>query len=377
MAMERLRAGVIGVGAIAQMMHLPYLRELDDRFQIAALCDVDTVALQEVGRQYGVDRLFTSADELLAEPLDVVFILTSGDHAPVTIAALERGLHVFVEKPLAYTLRETDEVIAAAERAQRTLMVGMMKQYDPGYQRGAELVRNLRDLRYIEATTLQPDNWLYMFHYDIARGSGWPPKIEEQYGEEMFRGVQTAILGSGGLDLLKEGTGVDDPDILTAYVFLITSSIHDVTVLRGIMGQPEGVLSANLWAGGTSFTTTLAYPNDVRANYTWTLIPYVKHYEETFSFYASDGRVMIRFPSPYLRNAPTFVDVEKTEGEELQVTRLTVSYEEAFKRELIELADCIRTGRTPRTDALGFRQDIELLTAIARSFPVKETPVLA
>jgi predicted dehydrogenase len=376
MAMQRLRVGVIGCGAIAQMMHLPYLRELDDLFQIVALCDVDQVALAEVGRQYGVDRLFASADELLAEPLDVVFILTSGDHAPVTIAALERGLHVFVEKPLAYTLRETDEVIAAAERAQRTLMVGMMKQYDPGYLRGAELVRNLRDLRYIDATTLQPDNWLYMFHYDIARGSGWPPQIEERFGEEMFRGVQNAILGSGGLDLLKEGAGVDDPDILTAYVFLITSSIHDVTVLRGIMGQPEGVLSANLWAGGTSFTTTLAYANDVRANYTWTLIPYVKHYEETFSFYASDGRVMIRFPSPYLSNAPTYVDVEKMEGEELQVARLTVSYEEAFKRELIELDDCVRSGRTPRTDALGFRQDLELLTAIARSFPVKESPVL-
>jgi len=149
-----------------------------------------------------------------------------------------------------------------------------------------------------------------------------------------------------------------------------------VTVLRGIMGQPEGVLSANLWAGGTSFTTTLAYPNDVRANYTWTLIPYVKHYEETFSFYASDGRVKIRFPSPYLRNAPTYVDVEKTEGEELQETRLTVSYEEAFRRELVEFADCVRTGRTPRTDALGFRQDMELLTTIARSFPAQENPGL-
>ena len=57
--MERLRAGVIGVGAIAQIMHLPYLRELDDRFQIAALCDVDPVVLAEVGRQYGVDRLFS------------------------------------------------------------------------------------------------------------------------------------------------------------------------------------------------------------------------------------------------------------------------------------------------------------------------------
>src|SRR5829696_1607787 len=265
-AMERLRAGVIGVGAIAQIMHLPYLRELDDRFQIAALCDVDPIVLAEVGRQYGVDRLFSSADELLTEPLDVVLILSSGDHGPVTIAALERGLHVLVEKPLAYTLRETDDVIAAAERAGKTLMVGMMKQYDPGYQRGVELVQRLRDLRYVEATTLEPE---------------------------------------GTLDLLREATGSDDSGVLTSYFLLLVSSIHDVNALRGAIGQPESVLSANLWAGGTSFTTTLAYENDVRTVYTWTMLPYVKNYGETFGFYASDGRVLIRFPSPYLRNAPT------------------------------------------------------------------------
>src|SRR4051812_28352108 len=184
--MDRLRTGVIGVGAIAQMMHLPYLRELDDCFTVAALCDVDAVALAEVGRRYGVTRLFAEANELLAEPLDAVLILTSGDHAPVTIAALERGLHVLVEKPLAYILRETDEVIAAAERAGKTLMVGMMKQYDPGYQRGVELVHHLRDLRYVEATTLEPEGTLYHSHHPIAR-SGEPRQPREpRYGAEMF-----------------------------------------------------------------------------------------------------------------------------------------------------------------------------------------------
>ena len=209
--MERLRAGVIGVGAIAQIMHLPYLRELDDRFQIAALCDVDPVVLAEVGRQYGVDRLFASADELLDEPLDVVLILSSGDHGPVTIAALERGLHVLVEKPLAYTLRETDDVIAAAERAGKTLMVGMMKQYDPGYQRGVELVQRLRDLRYVEATTLEPEGTLYHAHHPIVR-SGEPRQAqEERYGAEMFNGIQQDILASQPRDLLREATGSDDP----------------------------------------------------------------------------------------------------------------------------------------------------------------------
>ena len=371
--MERLRAGVIGVGAIAQIMHLPYLRELDDRFQIAALCDVDPVVLAEVGRQYGVDRLFASTDELLDEPLDVVLILSSGDHAPVTIAALERGLHVLVEKPLAYTLRETDEVVAAAERAGKTLMVGMMKQYDPGYQRGVELVQRLRDLRYVEATTLEPEGTLYHAHHPIVRGSSPRQPQEERYGAEMFDSIQQQILSSQPLDLLREATGSDDPGVLTSYFLLLVSSIHDVNALRGAIGQPEGVLSANLWAGGTSFTTTLAYTNDVRAVYTWTMLPYVKNYGETFGFYASDGRVLIRFPSPYLRNAPTLVDVERMHGEELQVTRFTTSYEEAFKRELLEFDDCVRTGRTPRTDGPGFRQDLEVLTEIARKFPVFET----
>ncbi|HEX5992789.1 MAG TPA: Gfo/Idh/MocA family oxidoreductase [Thermomicrobiales bacterium] len=367
--MERLRAGVIGVGAIAQIMHLPYLRELDDRFQIAALCDVDPVVLPEVGRQYGVNRLFASADELLNEPLDVVLILSSGDHGPVTIAALERGLHVLVEKPLAYTLRETNDVIAAAERAGKTLMVGMMKQYDPGYQRGVELVQRLRDLRYVEATTLEPEGTLYHAHHPIVRSSARRQAQEERYGADMFTGIQQSILAREPRELLREATGSDDPSVLTSYYLLIVSSIHDVNALRGAIGQPECVVSASLWAGGTSFTTTLAYANDVRAVYTWTTLPYVKNYGETFGFYASDGRVLIRFPSPYLRNAPTLVDVERMHGEELQVTRFTTSYEEAFKRELLEFDECVRTGRPPRTDAQGFRQDLEVLTEIARKFP--------
>jgi predicted dehydrogenase len=367
--MDRLRTGVIGCGAVAQMMHLPYLRELDDRFRIAALCDIDAVALAEMGRQYGVDRLFADAGALLAEPLDAVLILTSGDHAPVTLAALERGLHVLVEKPLAYTLAETDAVTAAAERAGKTLMVGMMKQYDPGYQRGVELVKGLRDLRYVSATTLEADGTAYMSHHPIVRGGGGPGSREKTYGPEFFNGVQQAILGSQPRDLLREATGSNDPAVQTAYTLLISSSIHDINVLRGALGQPEGVLAANLWAGGTSFTATLAYTDDVRANYTWTLLPHLKHYSQTFAFHGSEEEVRITFPSPYLRNAPTRVEAARMNGEELEETQLTVSYEEAFKRELIEFDNCARTGRAPRTTGPGFRQDLDVLTAIARAFP--------
>lgn len=372
--MERLRTGVIGCGAIAQMMHLPYLRELDDRFQIAALCDVDPVVLAEVGQQYGVTRLFADAHELLAEPLDAVLILTSGDHAALTISALARGLHVLVEKPLAYTLPETDEVIAAAKQSGKTLMVGMMKQYDPGYQRGVELVKALRDLRYVNATTLEADGMAYMSHHPLVRGASAQPR-EQTYGPAMFNRIQENILSREPLALLRKATGSDDPGVLAAYVLLISSSIHDINALRGALGQPEGVLSSHFWAGGTSFTATLAYADDVRTTYTWTLIPYLKNYSQTFAFHGSDERVQITFPSPYLRNAPTFVDVARMQDGELAETRLTVSYDEAFKRELLEFDECVRSGRTPRTTAEGFRQDLEVLTEIARRFPeVQRSP---
>ena len=369
--MTRLRTGVIGCGAIAQMMHLPYMRELQDRYEISALCDWDADVLANVGQQYGVERLFTTSAELLHEPLDAVLILSSGDHAPDTLAAIERGLHVLVEKPLSYTLRETDAVIAA-QRPDRTLMVGMMKQYDPGYQRGTELVREMRDLRYVSATTLEAAGTDYQGHHAIVRGQNSRSPGEKTFGAEMFNATQQAILRSQPLDLLREATGSDDPNVLVAYFFLLVSSIHDINALRGALGQPDGVLTASTWAGGTSFTATLAYPDDVRANYTWTLLPHIRNYSQNFHFYGSDEYVKITFPSPYLKSAPTFVDVSRMADGALEETRITVSYEEAFKRELIEFSECVESGRTPRTTAGGFRQDLEVLTAIARTLAAAE-----
>ena len=227
-----------------------------------------------------MDRLFASADELLAEPLDVVLILSSGDHAPVTIAALERGLHVLVEKPLAYTLRETDDVIAAAERAGKTLMVGMMKQYDPGYQRGVELVQRLRDLRYVEATTLEPENTLYHVHHPIVRsGEPRPPRRSAT-----ARRCSTASSRPSWPRAARPPARSDRERRPRCADLLLPAPRQLDPRRQRPARRPRtagGVLSAHLWAGGTSFTATLAYPNDVRAIYTWTLLPYVKHYAET------------------------------------------------------------------------------------------------
>src|SRR5438552_6540719 len=117
LAQARLRIGVIGCGLIAQVMHLHYLRELSDRFQIAALCDLSRTVVDRIGDAYGVSRRFTDWAALLQEPLDAVMVLTSGSHEPIVVAAAQAGRHIFVEKPIALSEAEGQAIVAAGQKA--------------------------------------------------------------------------------------------------------------------------------------------------------------------------------------------------------------------------------------------------------------------
>src|SRR5213082_4320295 len=116
-------------------MHLHYLRELSDRFEIAALCDLSRTVVDSVGEAYGVDRRFTDWTALLAAPLDAVLVLTTGSHEPMAVAAAQAGRHVFIEKPIALSEAEGQAIIAAGKKAGVRLMVGYMKRYDPAVER--------------------------------------------------------------------------------------------------------------------------------------------------------------------------------------------------------------------------------------------------
>ena len=127
--------GLVGTGLIAQVMHLHYLTELADRFEIAAVCDIAADSARACADRYRIPAVFTDWQEMLRHPLDAVLVLTSGSHAPIAIAAARAGLHVFTEKPMCFSVAEGREMVAAAEQAGVTLMVGYPKRYDPAFAR--------------------------------------------------------------------------------------------------------------------------------------------------------------------------------------------------------------------------------------------------
>jgi len=155
------------------------------------------------------------------------------------------------------------------------------------------------------------------------------------------------------------------PHRVGAYI-LFDSLIHDIDAVRGILGDPEGVVSAHVWRGGMAQTSLSRFRGGVCASLSWISAPGLKHYEERLRFVGSDARVTLVFPSPYLRHAPTPLALERMEGEELVIEHRTVSYDEAFRAEMHHFRECVLAGREPSPsieDALGDARWIEQIVA--------------
>ena len=125
----------------------------------AALADVSEQTLNAVGDRYGVATRVRDFHELLGRSdLDALLVFTSGCHRDALLDLVKSDKHVFVEKPLAYSLKETEEVVAAARGRRGQLMVGYHKRFDPAYLRARDAIRGMRELRYAEVTVLHPDD---------------------------------------------------------------------------------------------------------------------------------------------------------------------------------------------------------------------------
>ncbi len=134
-ASERLRVGIIGGGAIAQVAHLPVLRKLKS-IEVQAICDTDLPKARALADRFGVKDALDDIEDLLREPgLDAVVICSPNHlHESHILAALSANLHILVEKPLAMSAASVQRIMRAAEKRNRVLMVGMNHRYRPDVQ---------------------------------------------------------------------------------------------------------------------------------------------------------------------------------------------------------------------------------------------------
>ena len=352
--MGKLRVGVIGCGLIAQVMHLHYLRELSERFEIAAVCDLSSELRDAVALQYAAPERFATWQELITRPLDAVLILTSGSHAPAAIAAAKAGLHVLVEKPMCFSVAEGRAMIEAAEASRVTLMVAYNKRYDPAYLRLVEEARSLEDLRLLRITTLESPLQPYVSHYDLRRNGRLAPGAAEALTRDSEERITAAI-------------GEADPLSRWAYrLVLLDSLVHEFNAMRGVLGEPDRLEFADIRKTGLTVIFGFEQAQCILA---WVDLPGMARYSQELAFFGLDKRLTLTLPSPYLRGMPTELRAEagRRGSPHSWQTVETVSYEEAFKRELLEFHEAIVTGRNPHTDGMDGLRDVSLCQALAQS----------
>ena len=353
----RLRIGVAGLGAVAQAVHLPLLARLPDAFEVAALCDLSPGLLDALGDRYQVppSARYSDVDALLAgATIDGLLVLTSGSHGGVALAALERGIPVLCEKPLAYTQAEAD-ALAASPNADR-LLLGYMKVFDPATVEAARIradsASRLGALRTIEVTVLHPTSesqlaFVHLLSSPSHFAAGGATRLQEATDA-----------------LVRQAIGPATPELGRLYGnILLGSIVHELSVIRAVAGDAGPVVAidrVDVWpedAFPPSVALAGRLADGTRLTIGWHFLEEYPAYREDVRFHHVGGSVELTFPSPYRLHHPTLLTVS-TGGEETRRRVGFDSIEEAFETELLAFRDLIRDGGPPRTGIADGRADI-------------------
>ena len=128
--MKKIKVAIIGVGSISESHIGSYLK--NDNVELYAFCDINEKTLKAKGEKYGITRLYTDEKTMFeaCPEIDAVSVCTwNAAHAPCTIMALDYGKDVLCEKPMALNAKEAGDMIAAAKRNKRKLMVGFVRRF--------------------------------------------------------------------------------------------------------------------------------------------------------------------------------------------------------------------------------------------------------
>ena len=336
--MSNVKIGVIGAGRIAQAAHLPALARADGAV-LVGLADPSPVLSKGVAQRYDVPG-YTCADDLMADGAVEAVIVAVPDrlHLPLAARALEAGKHVLVEKPLAGTLAEAEELASVAERTGLRLQVGAMKRYDPGVQFAAEAVRTCigrvlsASIWYRVMSALRPPTEATLFPALVVDD-------EVRAHEATFKADREQYL-------------------------LTTHGAHVLDGLRFLLGDPVD-LSARFaragndlaWHGVAGLRSGGLAHFEIAANVHG-------EWSEGADIYGERGSVRLRTHFPFALRAS---DVEVFDEASLTGTRPAFGETNAYERQIEAFARAIRTGAATTPDAADGVAAVRLIDAVAES----------
>ena len=339
--MEPVRIGFVGVGTMGQCAHLRNYASLPE-CHVVALAEVRPELAKRVAERYGVLRVYSSADEMLAaERLDGIVAPQPFDRHGLLIEPLYRaGLPILTEKPLASSIEVGERMLAACRAAGSWHMVGYHKRSDPATEYARAEIDRLRKtgelgrLQFVRIT-MPAGDWIAGGFYDLVRSDEPMAPLERD-----------------------PAAGDLDPENYRKYVSFVNYYIHQVNLLRHLLGEPYRVTFADraglaLVAETESGRTGILEMSPYRTTVEW---------EERALIAFERGRIQLDLPAPVTLNRPGRVEVlaDPGGGATPLVTSPQLPWVHAMRRQAENFVAAIRGQRPPPCEAEEALEDLKV-----------------
>ena len=296
--MDKVKVGVIGCGNMAQLAHIPCIKANPDA-ELTAICDFRKKVTAELCRRWNIPFATDSADELLKQDLDAVYILTPQQaHLSNIRAALAAGKAVFTEKPVAMSAAGVRELAALPGKG---VSVGYMKQHET----------NIRKLKEIQKNS----DWgklLFIRNHSFV-GKQWNGALGDL--EKVCSSDEKPVFNASGLDpapaWLKGERDEKFYSFDNPYYGLLDTGCHSVNLLRHLAGSVPKVLGVN---SGSGVRVVHFDFNGTPGEMEFCVNFRMDRWDEVTELYFERASVRILTPAPLDRQSSAVVEIYSESG---------------------------------------------------------------
>ncbi|OQP86578.1 hypothetical protein BTR14_08970 [Rhizobium rhizosphaerae] len=349
-----IRLGLLGLGEVAQLIHLPILQRLGDLFTLAGAYDPSPSVSKAIGARWGIETLYETPEALFAAAdIDAVMVLSPDQfHGRHARAALEAGKHVLIEKPCCLALDDLAALAEVAEKSDKVAMVGYMRRFAPAFLAAKENLPPAEEITYVRVRDVICEGPWYFNQTDtvVTPQNDLPAELLST-GAALRKAMLDSVLGD------------DAPtDLRTAYTVMTGLSSHSLSAMRDLFGPPKAVSAASIKQGGTQITALLDYGH-FTAIYEC-MIGDVVRFEAGFEINTRWKRLAFEYPTPYIRNLPMTLDIQTSTETGNSITRIGPFHQDPFDVELRAFHAAVTQGGKNRTPPSESADDLALFKAI-------------
>lgn len=341
MADKKARIGFVGVGSMGQCAHLRNYVPMDE-CEVSALAELREQTARQVAQRYDVPRVYASHVEMLAaEELDgIVASQPFTRHGVLLKDLVKTGLPIFIEKPLAGSVQVGEAIVEALSESGSTLTVGYMKRSDPATACAKAEIDRLKDsgelgaLKYVRIL-MPAGDWIAEGFTDLIRGDDPAPE-------------------------LAFDPPADDMDAQTGkqYVSFVNYYIHQINLMRHLLGEPYGVTYADpsgvvLVGRSDSGIACVIEMTPYRTTIDW---------QESALVAFERGYVKLDLPAPLAMNRPGRVEIlaDPGNGSAPTTTRPQLPWVHAMRQQAVNFVKVVRHQAPPPCDAAEALEDLKV-----------------